>query len=249
MTSPRWLDRYRAGQRDQVWNELRQLGATFRRNDDLAGEAALVCDEMAGRARQNIEVIIERLTADGYRFHTNDDDETPVVPHVPPTADAPATADWLEERFGDVPMTLRSWVRLVGDVWLVGTHPEWPASSSGDPLVIEVEGSRFPGESIREYYEDEWDQWQEAVDDDEEAGLFELPLSPDRLHKENTSGGGPYGIILPDGCADGLFVAETTMSFVSYLNHVFANGGFPWRTGFSEEWRIRRALAEDLLPL
>lgn len=28
------------------------------------------------------------------------------------------------------------------------------------------------------------------------------------------------------------------------------NGGFPWRTGFSqEEWRIRRALAEDLLPL
>jgi hypothetical protein len=49
-------------------------------------------------------------------------------------------------------MTLLSWIRLVGDVWLVGTHPEWPESSSADPLVIEVEGARHPGQSIRKFF-------------------------------------------------------------------------------------------------
>jgi hypothetical protein len=59
-----------------------------------------------------------------------------------------------------------------------------------------------------------------------------LPLAPDRLHKDNVSGGPPYGIVLADGCVDGLFVGETTMPFVSYLNWVFRNGGFPWPTAF-----------------
>jgi hypothetical protein len=57
--------------------------------------------------------------------------------------------------------------------------------------------------------------------------MFVLPVSPDMIHKDNVSGGPPYGIILPDGCADGLFVGETTMPFVSYLNWVFRNGGSP----------------------
>jgi hypothetical protein len=46
-------------------------------------------------------------------------------------------------------MTFLSWVRLVGDVWLVRTHPQWAASASADPLMIEAEGSRYPGEPIR----------------------------------------------------------------------------------------------------
>jgi hypothetical protein len=70
---------------------------------------------------------------------------------------------------------------------------------------------------------------RQAARNPERAGLFVLPLSPDRVHKENVSGGAPYGFILPDGCADGLFAGETTMPFVSYLNHVFSHGGFPAR--------------------
>jgi hypothetical protein len=80
-------------------------------------------------------------------------------------------------------------------------------------------------------------------------GWVVQPLAPDRLHKENTSGGAPYGIILPDGCVDGLFAGETTTPFVSYLNRVFEHGGFPWWTGSENEWRIKRDLARDLLPL
>jgi hypothetical protein len=127
-------------------------------------------------------------------------------------------------------MTLLSWVRLAGDVWLVGTHPQWAESASADLLVIEAEGTRYPGEPIRGYFDNEYEVWRErAAQDPAEAGLFVLPLAPDRLHKENVSGGPPYGLILPDGCADGLFAAETTMPFVSYLNRVSATADSPAR--------------------
>jgi hypothetical protein len=72
---------------------------------------------------------------------------------------------------------------------------------------------------------------------------------PDRLHKENVSGGAPYGIVLPDACADGLFAADTAMPFVSYLNWVFRNGGFPWPASAQNQWQVKQALAKDLLPL
>jgi hypothetical protein len=176
MMSPvNWLDRYRAGQRKQVWHELRQIGAAVR-EPGLSGQAQLVCDEMARRARRNIEVIIGRLSDAGYRFHSNDGEQAPVTPHVPPAAGAGAHADWLAGRFGPVPMTLLSWVRLTGDVWLVGTHPQWAESASADPLVIEAEGSRYPGEPISGYFDNEHEVWREwAAQDPAEAGLFVLP--------------------------------------------------------------------------
>jgi len=145
-------------------------------------------------------------------------------------------------------MTIRSWIRLVGDVWLVGTHPQWPTSASGDPLVIEVEGSRYPGASMRDFFDDEWEQWREYIGDGD-GDPFVLPLAPDRLHKENTSGGEPYGIVLPDGSADAVFIGADTTPFVAYLNQVFAHGGFPHPTGSPDEQRIRADVARDLLPL
>src|SRR5690349_7553440 len=137
-------------------------------------------------------------------------------------------------------MTLLSWLRIVGDVWLVGTHPEWPEATSADPLVIELEGSRYLNHPIREYFESDYDLWFEAqAGSAEDRGLFCLPMSPDRLHKDNTSGGPPYGVVVPDGCVDGLWVGETTMPFVEYLNKVFANGGFPGQTHSPGAWQHR----------
>jgi hypothetical protein len=248
-SSPNWRSRYRDGDRDQVWHELRQLGATIRQSD-LVEEAQLVCDEMASRARRNIEIIVERLLRAGYRTHSNRDDQTPQTPYFPPSATACDHAAWLEATFGPIPMTLLAWARLVGDVWLVGTHPEWPTSAAADPLVIEVEGSRYPDASIRASFVTEHESWRDWTEQDGDAGPFVLPVAPDRLHKDNVSGGPPYGIIVPDGCADGLFVAETPMPFVSYLNWVFRNGGFPWHAGSDDNaWRVRHDLAKDLLLL
>jgi hypothetical protein len=33
-----------------------------------------------------------------------------------------------------------------------GTHPQWATSASADPLVIELEGSRYSNASIRGYF-------------------------------------------------------------------------------------------------
>jgi hypothetical protein len=247
-SSPGWLDRYRDGQRAQVWHELRQLGGAIH-DYGHAEEAQLVCDEMALRARRNIELVVDRLTEQGYRFHRNDDDQTPIEPFIPATAGAAEHAAWLADTFGAVPMTLLSWVRLVGDVWLVGTHPQWPESSSADPLVIQVEGSHHPGSSIREYVESQFDQWS-ARNARRPGKPFVVPLAPDRFHKANVGGGSPYGMPVPDGCADGLFLGdEIAMPFVSYLNWVFRNGGFPWPTGSEVPWELRISLREQMLAL
>lgn len=246
---PDWLDRYRSGQRDEVWHELRQMGSGVR-DPALAAQAQSVCDEMARLARQNLDVIIARLAEQGYRFHENDNDQTPVTPHHAPSPGGPDLADWLVARFGPVPMTLLSWVRLVGDVWLVGSHPIWSESAAADPLVIEVEGTGYPGANIRRYFEEEFDAWRENHEGHRAASPFVLPLAPDRLHKDNVSGGPPYGMILPDTCADGLFVAgDMTMPFVSYLNWTFSHGGFPWPTGSKDSWRVTQQLKADLEPL
>ena len=65
-TAAGWLARYVDGEQEQVWHELRQLGARVR-EPAFAEGAQAVCDEMARRARSNIEVIIARLYDQGYR--------------------------------------------------------------------------------------------------------------------------------------------------------------------------------------
>lgn len=243
-----WLARYRAGDRARVWHEIRQLGA--RLDHEERDSAQRVCDEMARRARRNVEVLVEQLASEGFRFHTNDDEQTERVPFIPAGVGAADQARWLVDQFGDVPMTLLSWLRIVGDVWLVGTHPDWPEAAAADPLVIELEGSRHPDDPIRDYFAGDHELWQEAHSGSGDgAPLFCLPLSPDRLHKDNVSGGGPYGVVVPDGCVDGLWVGETTMPFVTYLNRVFARGGFPGSGVSADAWLHRARLAARLVPL
>lgn len=140
-----WYARYHAGERAAIWYELRQLGSAVRSDARTASEAQAVCDEMARRARTNVERIIERLRLQGYRFHTNVDIPADTAALIPPDdARARQAIDWLESHFDGIPMTLRSWLTIVGDVWLVGTHPKWPDAAAADPLVIEAEASRYP---------------------------------------------------------------------------------------------------------
>jgi hypothetical protein len=248
MESPGWLERYQGREREQVWHELRQYGQQVR-DPGLAAEAQAVCDEMARRGRHNVEVIITRLRAQGYRFHNNDEAQESVEPLRPPGSEAAALADWLESTFGPVAMTVSSWLRLVGDVWLVGTHPGWPEMSAADPLVIELEGSRFPETSMRDFYQGELDAWREWSTDDEDAGGFVLPVAPDRLHKANISGGAPYGFRIPDATTEGLFIRDVAMPFVAYLNWTFRHGGFPGYAPGDQQWQIKQGLASGLLPL
>ncbi|MEP7764726.1 hypothetical protein [Sanguibacter sp. 25GB23B1] len=240
---PRWLARYRDGEHKEVWRELGELGDRVR-EPAFAPEAQAVCDEWAHRVRDNLDRIVERLSDQGYRFHTNDDEQSPAVPLAPPTSAAEEHLRWLETTFGPVPMTLSAWVRVVGDVWLVGTHPRWPGASGADPFVLEVEGSRYPDEDVRAFLLDELEQWEDASDD----APFALPVAPDALHKDNVSGGPPYGIVLPGSGADGRIVTSSEMSLVGYIRQVVDRGGFPGCSDAERDGDAIASLRAGLVP-
>jgi hypothetical protein len=61
------LERYQAGDHIAVWNELTALGEGVRDQRYLA-DAAAVASETMRRARHNVELLIHRLDARGYRF-------------------------------------------------------------------------------------------------------------------------------------------------------------------------------------
>lgn len=83
--------------------------------------------------------------------------------------------------------------------------------------MVELEGSRYPDHPTERYFEEELRIHEEMSSDAaDDVGPFVLPLAPDRLHKDNVSGGSPYGVFLPDRCVDGLITAETTMLFAPY---------------------------------
>lgn len=64
---PTYIDRYLAGERVAVWNELMALGEAVYRKP-VQADANAVAEETMRRARRNIEVLIPRLSAMGYRF-------------------------------------------------------------------------------------------------------------------------------------------------------------------------------------
>jgi hypothetical protein len=62
-----FLDRYLGGECVAVWRELASLGKEVR-NKRYAADASAVARETMRRARHNVEILITRLDAIGYRF-------------------------------------------------------------------------------------------------------------------------------------------------------------------------------------
>lgn len=67
LTMAGFLDRYLSGQCIVVWRELTSLGEEVR-HKQYAADASAVAHETMRRARHNVEVLITRLDAVGYRF-------------------------------------------------------------------------------------------------------------------------------------------------------------------------------------
>ena len=116
-----------------------------------------------------------------------------------------------------MPLSVRAFFEVVGEVTLIGTHPAIAPNNGDiapDPLVVEG----FD-EGMVEY-------------DEEEEHPVALMIAPDDLHKANTSGGDPYEIAIPNSHADGLVLNERhELMFVDYLRLCFKFGGFPGYEG------------------
>ncbi len=122
----------------------------------------------------------------------------------------------LEAEAGPLPLSLVTFWQEVGAVDLVGMHPAWPDGL--DPLVV------YPPEGAPSSLFEEEDEGET-----EGPGRFGC-LAPDDLHKDNVSGGDPYGVRLPDPLADFMFLYERHGRALPAISDP-ALGRLPWFGG------------------
>jgi hypothetical protein len=213
-------ERYQGGAHRDVWRELVSLGARVR-EDPYAADALAVAHETMGRVQKNVRMLVERLTALSYRFGTPGGRDRTTHAHTPPPPDIHKQIVSFERAYGILPLSLRAFYEVVGEVNLNGSHPTLaPADGpvAPDPLVV--------------YALDEGAVEYEADDDDEEGRPAAITIAPDDLHKANTSGGAPYEMAIPDLRADAELLNERhQLFFVDYLRLCFRFGGFPGYDG------------------
>jgi hypothetical protein len=113
-----YLQRYRQGECEQVWAELLALGGKVR-EPRLFDEAVAVARETMTRARTNIEMLVPRLTALGYCF------AHPDRVCVPADEEFRRLVADVERRVGPLPLSLRAWCEVVGEVNFMGSHPKF----------------------------------------------------------------------------------------------------------------------------
>ena len=206
-----FLERYRAGEHVAVWTELVALGPAAR-DDAHAADALAVAYATMEHVAANVDTLIDRLTKLGYRFHS-------AVPRggVLRTGGIQKTLIEFEKQTAVMPLSLRAFFEVVGEVSLIGAHPSIAPRNgevAPDPLVVEA-----------------FDEGMVEYDEEEETPVA-LMIAPDDLHKANTSGGDPYEIAIPDPRADGTVLNERhQLLFVDYLRLCFRFGGFPGYEG------------------
>ena len=140
--------------------------------------------------------------------------------HVPPGPNARKEVADFEKEYAMLPLSLRAFYEVVGEVNLNGTHPLLDPKDNPvapDPLIVYG-----------------LDEGIVELDEDDEEGErpAAVTIAPDDLHKANTSGGDAYAMAIPDARADGELLHERHgVFFVDYLRLCFEYGGFPGYEG------------------
>jgi hypothetical protein len=159
--------------------------------------------------------------------------------HVPPGPSATQRVAEFEKEYGTLPLSLRAFYEVVGEVNLTGRHPT--IDPPGNPVASDPLFVYGLDEGLLEYGEDE-------EDEDEEGAPSAITIAPDDLHKANVSGGSPYTMAFPDARADGELLDERHgLFFVEYLRLCFEFGGFPGYEGRGTRPQELLALAEGLV--
>jgi hypothetical protein len=189
---------------------LTGMGYRFTPNPGASGAASAA---VTGLARMLASVVASMVSSGAAKQAKQPES----APHVPPTPDAQKRVADFEKQFGALPLSLRAFYEVVGEVNLIGTHPaiDPPGNTVAiDPLVV-----HGLDEGLVEYDEE---------DEDGEGEPSAITIAPDDLHKANVSGGDAYEMAIPDLRADGELLNERhRLFFVEYLRLCFKLGGFP----------------------
>jgi hypothetical protein len=246
-----FLQRYQSGEREQVWADLTALKTAIQ-DEPLYSDAQAVARETMRRVRHNIETLMPRLRDLGYEFsyawgvkdsRFSLDEAREMEEKYPvyrePDCDVAGQIMEIERRFGILPLSLRAFYDVVGEVDFIGSHPTWPYERL-DPLNVLSAGPVL-----------ELDDWAHWSDDKEGDGSCNLPIAPDEYHKYRYSGGVPYAVPCLNNVADASLLHEWhETTFVNYLRICFRWGGFPgWERIVQRPEQELSFLTADLLPI
>jgi hypothetical protein len=231
----------------RVWAELTSFGAEIRQ-EPMYSDAMAVARETMSRARQNIEMLIDRLHTLEYRFLY--DQEI----WLPPDQASIEALDAFEASYGLLPLSLRMWYEIVGPISFMGSHPKLcymdtsqsdaPHPFYSDPIVIDpLQDPPLP------FYADMIFNTTGEETTDPPYGIW---LAPDAIQKANMSGGGPTIVMIPNPAMDGPLISEQWdgVLFLNYLRECFRWGGFPGFKNSPDPPRVELDfLTKDLLLL
>jgi hypothetical protein len=193
------------------------------------------------RALEHIEEILRKKTA-----QTEPEIDFGPPLRNPPNSNTAADLARLEELAGGpLPLSLRAWYEQVGGVSLLGWHstlhpnsdePAGLGAHDPDPLMI------FPPDIAEKLI---------GLSDLEPTGHdLRLDLAPDAVSKGGSGGSDPYYMVIPDGCADGVFHDGRGRTFVGYLRNAFQWGGFPgWEFARDPPLKAIAQLSRGLMAL
>lgn len=241
-----WLGRYQSGESAAVWAEMRDLGPEIR-SERLWRHASAVATETMIRVGKNIDTVVARLQALGYRF------AEPTLVRRPPAPETAIRLNAFEARHGPMPLSLRAFYDVVGTVDLAQSTGQlihyWPEDRRKRATELEIAGEYDP--LVVEFLKDP-KNWPGVAGT---AWFFAC----DEFHKANYSGGANYHVVLPDASADfQIFgMADDSEFFVDYLRFTFEGGGFRGPSDANEEraWKVlpklglTKQLADGLLPI
>lgn len=239
-----YLERYRAGEYEMVWQDLMSFGASIR-EEPLYTDAQTVAVEMMLRTRYNITLLWERLQRLDFQFAFG----AQRVWQIPTKYELTVLEKIVDKR-GSISIVALAWATMIGRVDFCGAHPRlsrywhWEEppdhGPSSDPLSFGL--------------------FQRTLSDvrrlNTKDTIYRLNVSPDVNHKSNMSGGDPYFMLLPTTAFDAPLVTtvwSNGLHLIPYLRTCFGWGGFPGLQTKPEAAAAAREeltfLTKDLLPI
>lgn len=213
--------RYIEGQESQVWSEIHELNTEQKLGSNW-NDATLVLEETIKRIQFNIDVLSFNLLNSELKEHYSSHQFKTTKLDI-------VLLDKLKNKiknYGYMPLSLVYLYKKINQInfLMAPLNGQTRPFLYSDPLFIDSL------ENILTNIED--GSWAENMEENENDGLDTyIEISPDYYHKDNISGGEPYGVQLTKSQQIDSKIINTPygmMYFVDYLRMSFDYAGFPY---------------------
>jgi len=210
------IEKYNSGSVIEVWNEINTLTNITSRNENFE-DIMIILNETMQRVKFNFDLIYSTLKKLNYQFK---DESTCFYSTAQENLDKLKA---INKEFGFLPLSIIYFYKHISKINFLFQNSNNFNYHYSDPVYIESVSN------ILEMMQD--GSWEETMYEnmDDSRPLY-LEISPDFYHKDNVSGGIPYGIEITKTQQVDSKLLNTPygdLFFIDYLRLCFKYGGFP----------------------